>query len=140
MVGVSGSGKTWLIKNIGILLQCNIFKPGEVIWCSPLGRVSMHLQPDARTLHRILSIRSTCESFPESLDQLTKHWETIVPRTSSNLKIVLGTEMIMCTSPHLLPFLETPLIKKMLWCWLMVIQFKWPQDGMESNIPWFLSW
>ena len=115
MVGVPGSGKTWLIKNLGILLQCIFFKPGEVIWCSPLGRVAMHLHPDARTLHRILSIRSTGGSFPESLDQLTKHLKQMKPRPFSNLKIVLGTEMFMCTSPHLqslLHFLETPLINK----------------------------
>ena len=31
MVGVSGSGKKWLIKNLGILLQCIIFKPGDLV-------------------------------------------------------------------------------------------------------------
>ena len=113
LVGVPGSGKTWVLKNIGVLLESIFFKPGEVFFCSPLGRVAMNLHPDARTLHRIMNIKPTQDRyFPESLEELAKHLDKIKPRPFTNLKLIVGTEMFMCTTPHLqslLQFVKTSL-------------------------------
>ena len=102
LVGVPGSGKTWMIKKLGMLMQCIFFRPGELLYCSPLGRVAMNLHPDARTLHRILKIQPLGNgTFPETLGQLTTHLNSLKPRPFSNLKMLIGTEMFMCHSPHL---------------------------------------
>jgi hypothetical protein len=107
LVGVPGSGKTWVIKNLGLLLETIFFKPGEIIFCSPLGRVAMNLHPDARTIHRIIKIKpSSDRHFPESLEQLANHLGRINPRPFTNLKLIVGTEMFMCTTPHLQSLLQ----------------------------------
>jgi hypothetical protein len=107
LVGVPGSGKTWVIKNLGLLLESIFFKPGEMIFCSPLGRVAMNLHPDARTIHRIIKIKPGVDRrFPESLEQLASHLGRIKPRPFTNLKLIVGTEMFMCTTPHLQSLLQ----------------------------------
>ena len=107
LVGVPGSGKTWVIKNLGLLLESIFFKPGEIIFCSPLGRVAMNLHPDARTIHRVIKIKPGYDrNFPESLEQLATHLSNIKPRPFVGLKLIVGTEMFMCTTPHLQSLLQ----------------------------------
>jgi hypothetical protein len=102
LVGVPASGKTWISKKLSKLLECVFFKPGEVIRCGPLGRVACSYHPDARTIHSTLQMRpNTLNQYPESLEELHEHLNRCPQECFDQLKVLIVSEALMCTGPHL---------------------------------------
>ena len=102
LVGVPASGKTWIAKKLSKLLECVFFNPGEVIRCGPLGRVACSFHPDARTIHSTLQMRPNgTNQYPESLEDLQIHLNRCAQECFDQLKVLIVSEALMCTGPHL---------------------------------------
>jgi hypothetical protein len=102
LVGVPASGKTWIAKKLSKLLECIFFNPGEVIRCGPLGRVACSFHPDARTIHSTLQLRpNRLNQYPESLEELQAHLNCCPQERFDQLKVLIVSEALMCTGPHL---------------------------------------
>jgi len=102
LVGVPASGKTWIAKKLSKLLECAFFNPGEVIRCGPLGRVACSFHPDARTIHSTLQMRPNgTNQYPESLEDLQIHLNRCAQECFDQLKVLIVSEALMCTGPHL---------------------------------------
>jgi hypothetical protein len=102
LVGVPASGKTWIAKKLSKLLECVFFNPGEIIRCGPLGRVACSFHPDARTIHSTLQMRpNRLNQYPESLEELRIHLNECPQKCFEELKVLIISEALMCTGPHL---------------------------------------
>jgi len=102
LVGVPASGKTWIAKKLSKLLECVFFNPGEIIRCGPLGRVACSFHPDARTIHSTLQMRpNRLNRYPESLEELRIHLNECPQKCFEELKVLIISEALMCTGPHL---------------------------------------
>ena len=66
-----------------------------------------HSLKSALRLHQISSHHRNQVHHPsESLEQLASHLGRITPRPFTKLKLIVGTEMFMCTTPHLQSLLQ----------------------------------
>jgi hypothetical protein len=102
LVGVPGSGKTWIAKKLSNLLHCVFFEPGEMIRCAPIGRVSCSFHPEARTIHCVMKLRPNRQNhYPESLEELKEHMSLLPQDQFAALKVFVASEAFMCTTPHL---------------------------------------
>ena len=94
-VGIAGAGKSVALNQVGMILECIFYRPGEIIRCASTGLLAQYFNPAATTVHSAIGAHPSFGATP-NWNLSVQGWRDLIKehgKVTANLKVFINTEV-----------------------------------------------
>ena len=107
-VGIAGAGKSFALDQVGMILECIFYKPGEIFRCAPTGLLALDFNSAGTTVHSAIGAHPPFGAIPD-WNLSVQGWRDLIQghgKITSNLKVFINTEVYAQSSNMLQALFE----------------------------------